>query len=52
MSSALFLTLILYFFALAFIGWVIEVLYRSYQARRLVNPGFLFGPFVKYFVLI
>lgn len=46
MSSDLFLTLILYFFALAFIGWVIEVLYRSYQARRLVNPGFLFGPFV------
>ncbi|HOX96782.1 MAG TPA: putative ABC transporter permease [bacterium] len=40
------LTLILYFFGLAFLGWVIEVLYRSYQARRLVNPGFLFGPFV------
>jgi uncharacterized membrane protein len=40
------LTLILYFFSLAFLGWIIEVLYRSYQARRLVNPGFLFGPFV------
>jgi len=46
MDTNLWLTLILYFFALAFVGWIIEVLYRSYQARHLVNPGFLFGPFV------
>lgn len=46
MTIEFWLTLILYFFALSFIGWLIEVCYRSYQARRLVNPGFLFGPFV------
>jgi uncharacterized membrane protein len=46
MDTNLYLTLILYFFALSFLGWIIEVSYRSYQARHLVNPGFLFGPFV------
>jgi len=30
----------------AFAGWVMETLYRTIQQRRLVNPGFLFGPFL------
>ena len=30
----------------AFAGWVMETLYRSIPQRRLVNPGFLTGPFL------
>lgn len=30
----------------AFAGWVMETLYRSTQRRRIVNPGFLAGPFL------
>lgn len=30
----------------SFIGWVIEVIYRSLTQRRFVNAGFLFGPFI------
>ena len=30
----------------SFMGWVIEVVYRSVKQRRFVNAGFLFGPFV------
>ncbi|HEY8910862.1 MAG TPA: putative ABC transporter permease [Desulfosporosinus sp.] len=30
----------------AFAGWVMETLYRSVQQRRMVNPGFLAGPFL------
>ncbi|HWQ42336.1 MAG TPA: putative ABC transporter permease [Desulfosporosinus sp.] len=30
----------------AFAGWVMETLYRSIQRRRIVNPGFLTGPFL------
>jgi len=35
------------FFAIySFIGWLIEVIYRSASQRRLINAGFLYGPFV------
>ena len=35
------------FFAVySFVGWIIEVIYRSWTQRRFVNAGFLFGPFV------
>jgi len=35
------------FFALySFAGWLIEIVYRSWTQKKLVNPGFLFGPFV------
>lgn len=41
------MTIFIITFALyAFAGWVIETLYRSIPQRRLVNPGFLAGPFL------
>jgi uncharacterized membrane protein len=36
----------LYFGAMSFLGWIIETIYRSGKEKRLVNPGFLSGPFV------
>ncbi|HBI48207.1 MAG TPA: hypothetical protein DDX93_05765 [Smithella sp.] len=30
----------------SFMGWVIEVVYRSISQRQLINAGFLFGPFL------
>jgi uncharacterized membrane protein len=36
----------LYFFVMAFAGWIIEVVYRSLREKRFVNAGFLSGPFV------
>ena len=35
----------------SFIGWVIEVIYRSITQRRFVNVGFLFGPFIPIYGL-
>jgi len=36
----------IYFALYSFTGWIIELTYRSLNSRKLVNPGFLFGPFV------
>jgi uncharacterized membrane protein len=41
-----FLDYFLYFGAMSFLGWIIETVYRSGKEKRLVNPGFLSGPFV------
>lgn len=30
----------------AFVGWLIEVIFRAVKERRLVNPGFLSGPYL------
>jgi uncharacterized membrane protein/HD superfamily phosphodiesterase len=30
----------------SFLGWVVEVIYRSITQHRFVNAGFLFGPFI------
>lgn len=30
----------------AFVGWVMEVIYRSILSGQIVNPGFLSGPFL------
>lgn len=38
--------LILYFLIYSFFGWVLEILYVSYHSKKLVNRGFLFGPFL------
>lgn len=38
--------MIMLFAAYAFMGWIIEVAYRSITQRQLINAGFLFGPFV------
>lgn len=35
----------------SFLGWVIEVIYRSITQRRFVNAGFLFGPFIPIYGL-
>jgi uncharacterized protein len=37
---------LLFFMVYAFIGWIIEVLYRSYNQKKFVNAGFLHGFFV------
>ena len=28
------------------VGWILEILYRSLQEKKLVNPGFLNGPYL------
>ena len=30
----------------SFMGWIIEVVYRSISEREFINPGFLYGPFI------
>ncbi len=37
---------IILFALYCFIGWVLEVIYRSITQRKFVNAGFLFGPFI------
>lgn len=41
-----FLVFIIFFAIYSFTGWIIELVYRSYTRKKLINPGFLFGPFV------
>jgi uncharacterized membrane protein/HD superfamily phosphodiesterase len=38
--------MILLFAIYSFMGWIIEVVYRSITQRQLINAGFLYGPFV------
>jgi uncharacterized membrane protein len=45
MNGGIFYLVIL-FAIYAFIGWLIESIYRSMTQRRPINAGFLFGPFV------
>ncbi len=40
------LTLLLVYTSGALGGWFIELLYRSYKMKHLVNPGFLNGPYL------
>ncbi|PKN70731.1 MAG: hypothetical protein CVU52_08840, partial [Deltaproteobacteria bacterium HGW-Deltaproteobacteria-10] len=35
----------------SFMGWVIEVIYRSITQRQFVNAGFVFGPFLPIYGL-
>ncbi len=37
---------LIYFSLYSFVGWLIEVLYRSFKQKHFVNAGFLFGTFV------
>lgn len=39
------LRLIIYFMIYAFIGWVLESVYKSVLQKKFVNSGFLSGPF-------
>lgn len=34
-----------YFFIYSFIGWVLESVYKTIYEKKLVNSGFLYGPF-------
>ena len=38
--------IIILFTIYSFMGWVIEVVYRSISQRQFINAGFLFGPFL------
>jgi len=40
------LSLFIYFSVAAFLGWIMETVFRSLKDRRWVNAGFLSGPFV------
>jgi uncharacterized membrane protein len=46
MNIPRFEALIIYFFAYSIIGYILEVLYCSIPAQRLVNRGFLHGPYL------
>lgn len=37
---------IILFAIYSFIGWIIEVVYRSAKQRKFINAGFLHGPFI------
>ena len=37
---------IILFAVYSFMGWLIEVAYRSVTQRKLINAGFLHGPFI------
>ena len=39
------ISLITYFIIYSFLGWIIESVYRSLRERKLINTGFLYGPF-------
>jgi len=41
-----FIQLIIFFAVYSFAGWIIELIYRSYTRKKIINPGFLYGPFV------
>ncbi len=38
--------IIILFAAYSFMGWIIEVVYRSFTQRQLISAGFLYGPFI------
>ena len=45
-SNLNFFYYIVLFAIYCFIGWAVEVVYRSVSQRKFVNAGFLFGPFI------
>jgi uncharacterized membrane protein/HD superfamily phosphodiesterase len=38
--------IIILFAIYSFMGWIIEVFYRSITQRQVINAGFLYGPFI------
>lgn len=40
-----FLEIIIYFITYSFLGWVMESIFRSIGEKKLINTGFLKGPF-------
>ena len=41
----LFVELLTYFIIYSFLGWCIESVFKSFCEKKLVNSGFLYGPF-------
>ena len=41
----LVIDLLTYFLVYSFLGWCIESIYKSFYEKKLVNSGFLYGPF-------
>lgn len=55
-----FIRIVIYFFTYSFFGWILESIYKSFRQKKIVNSGFLYGPFcpiyglgalIMYFVL-
>ncbi|HNZ53494.1 MAG TPA: hypothetical protein PLD55_04030 [bacterium] len=40
------LTVLLLFTVYSFLGWIIEVIYRFIIDKKLLNPGFFYGPYL------
>lgn len=43
---AMFSSVVLYFYLTSYLGWLLESTYRSISEKKIINSGFLFGPFV------
>lgn len=41
----IFFDILLYFIIYSFLGWILESIYRSFCEKKIVNTGFLIGPF-------
>ena len=50
-TGLIFSHLVIWFFAYAVIGWLVESLYGLVARRRLYNPGFLNGPYVPIYAV-
>ena len=44
MNTSIF-ELCLYFVIYSFLGWCLETVYRSFCEKKIINTGFLYGPF-------
>lgn len=44
-----FVQLFLYFMLYALLGWIVESTFRTIKYRKLINSGFLYGPFIPVF---
>ncbi|MBP7554322.1 MAG: putative ABC transporter permease, partial [Spirochaetes bacterium] len=42
----MFSSVVLYFYLTSYLGWLLESTYRSISEKKIINSGFLFGPFV------
>ena len=40
-----FIDILIYFITYSFLGWVMESIFRSVCEKKLINTGFLKGPF-------
>ena len=45
MEFILILRLLLYFIIYSFFGWILESVFKSVLQKKIVNSGFLYGPF-------